>query len=213
MRELFDRIPAVNRKIESLFATVSAAGIAGLLALGTGCLSFPTSTYVQPVNSLDVEKRIAVLPFESRHANGQSMADAFVTEFMRAGFTVVDRNLVEGVAKNLGIDLSARVIEPTELAKIAEKAKLDAIVLGTINAEPEKQGGTILSVSVRMVNARSGEVIVSSTFKNEKELAPYQIPKVMMSHLTSKVKGSVKKKQKEERKAREKKAKLAAEEK
>lgn len=182
--------------------------------LGSGCLSFPTQTYVQPVNNLDVEKRIAVLPFEARHGNGQAMADHFVTEFIGTGFTVVDRNLVDGAAKGLGIDLSGQALEPTEMAKLAEKAKVEAFVFGTLNAEPEKQGGLVLSVSLRMVNAKSGEVILSSTFKNEKELPAYRIPKVMMSHIGSRVRKSVKKKQKAfARKEREQKAKQAAAEK
>ncbi|MBI5201671.1 MAG: hypothetical protein HY925_08815 [Elusimicrobia bacterium] len=202
----------MSRSLYGLVGAVLACCLGLITAfLGSGCISFPTQTYVQPVNNLDVEKRIAILPFESRHADGQAMADQFVTEFIGTGFTVVDRNIVEGAAKNLGIDLSGRVLEPAEMTKLAEKSKVDSFVFGTINAEPEKQGGTILSVSLRMVNAKNGEVIFSSTFKNEKELPAYQIPKTMMSHIRSKVKSSVKKKQKEQkRKERELKAKQAA---
>lgn len=184
--------------------TIRRTGLAAAaaLALGAGgCLpSFPTQTYVQPANNLDTDKRIAILPFEARHGDGQAMADAFVTEFMSAGFTVVDRNVLEGVGKNLGIDLSARVLQPEELARIAEKAKVDALVFGTLNADSERQGGLVHSVSLRMVNAKSSEVILSSTFKNEKELPAYQIPHAMMSNIGSRVKKSIKQKKKEQAK-------------
>ncbi|MBI4346909.1 MAG: hypothetical protein HY553_08650 [Elusimicrobia bacterium] len=190
----------MSRSLHGVVAAV-LAGCLGLITawIGTGCISFPTATHVQPVNNLDIEKRVAVLPFEARHGNGQAMADHFVTEFLGYGFTVVERNVVEGAAKNLGIDLSGRVLEPQEMSKLADKSKVDAFVFGTLNAEPEKQGGLILSVSLRMVNAKSGEVILSSSFKNEKELQPYQIPKVMMSHIGSRVKKSVKRKAKEQK--------------
>jgi curli biogenesis system outer membrane secretion channel CsgG len=175
--------------------------VVALTALCAGCLpSFPTSTYVNPSSSFDSEKRVAILPFEARHGNGQAMADAFVTQFMSAGFTVVDRNVVEGVAKNLGLDLSSPVLQPDELSKLAERSKVDAFVFGTINAESERQGGLVHSVSVRIVHARSSEVILSSTFKNEKELPAFQIPQAMMSNIARRVKKSVKSKRKEEAK-------------
>lgn len=183
--------------------------LASVVAIGvSGCFSRPTDTFLKPSLDIDARRRIAILPFESKHGDGQAMADAFVTEFMSAGFTVVDRGLLEGAGRSLNINVQGGVLEPEELTKLAAKLRLHGVVFGTLNAEPERQGGEVRSVSLRMVDADNGEVILSSTFKNEKTLPAFQIPNEMMSHIFKRVKKAVKAKKRQEKKRAQAEAKL-----
>ena len=154
-----------------------------LSALLSGCFGSQTSTLVQPSQELEGTRRIAVLPFRAQYGDGQAMGDAFVTEFMSAGFLVVERGLLEGVFRSLSLDFETGALRPEELVSVAKSAKVDAVIFGTLQAESEKVGGDLLSVSLRMVSAQSGEILLSSTYRNEKLLPANQIPGAMMKDI------------------------------
>lgn len=153
----------------------------------SGCFGSQTSTLVQSSQELEGIRRIAVLPFRAQYGDGQAMGDAFVTEFMSAGFLVVERGLLEGVFRSLSLDFEAGALRPEELANVAKAAKVEAVVFGTLQAESEKSGGDILSVSLRMVGAQTGEILLSSTYRNEKLLPANQIPGTMMQDIRKKL--------------------------
>lgn len=164
------------------------AAFAALCASLAGCFGSQTSTLIQPTPTLENIKRIAVLPFQSQHGNGLAMSDAMVTEFMSAGFYVVDRGLLEGVFRSLSLDFDAGALKPEELVAVGKATNVDAVVFGTLHADSEKLGGDIQAVSLRMVAVQNGEVVLSSTFKNEKLLLSHAIAPEMMDNILSRLK-------------------------
>lgn len=160
---------------------ISARHLVLLAALAAaGCGSAPVTTRINDSYDPTVHKRLAVLPFDSKYADGRSMSDAIVTGLMADGFSVADRDSLGGV------DLSDadQALAPDQLAKL-KSASVDGIVFGSIDS---MKTGEINAVSLRMVDTRNGSIIFSSTFKNEKQLDANQIPQVITDDIGKELK-------------------------
>lgn len=162
----------------------------------TGCGGRQTITQVNDAYLPAKHKRLAILPFESKYADGRSMADSFLPMFMSEGFVGVDRSLVDGaLAEANASDSSALTL--AQLQKIKTAANVDVLVMGSIDAK--KPGIDIDAVSLRGVDPQNGDVLFSSSFKNEKQIDAIQIPGQMMSDIHSRLKALAKRRLKEQR--------------
>lgn len=181
----------------------SLPALAAVLAAATlmGCRSTPTATRINEIYDPRVHRRIAVLPFESKYADGRSMADAFLTHLMASGFGVVDRGALDAA------ELSGDAPPTLAQLKKLKEAGVDAIVLGSIDAK--KPGTEIDAVSVRMVDARDGGIILSSTYRNEKQLEANAIPAVVVEDVKAQLNKLAKRRLKEEKRRQRLAAKAA----
>ena len=170
-----------------------------LVTLVVGCAT--TNTVVRQGSDLKKYRRVAILPFQAQSGGGDAMADAFVTQFMAAGFSVVERRQIEAIFKELGLNMSG-VLSQREVKEVGKMAHADALVFGSMEASYQQAyyiiGGYAPGtselhagfVSLRMVDVETGEVVLTSTFENGK--AQYargtsKIPGIMMDDIRSKL--------------------------
>ncbi|MFH2202722.1 MAG: hypothetical protein ABIJ96_06385 [Elusimicrobiota bacterium] len=157
-----------------------------------GCFSSPTRTTIPESVPIGDYKRIAVMPFQSQNNGGPAMADAFATGFMSSGFMVVERGLLEGILKTQKIDFNTDALKPEDLQLLGQSAKVDAVIFGTINSVLGSESGEIHSVSLRMVDVKTGDLVMSSTYRNSAYLEPPEIPEQMMKHIRKKYRRAIK---------------------
>jgi len=136
------------------------------------------------------------------------MADAFVTQFMTGGFLALERGLADSVIEEISQQGGVGALNVAQLKKIREVLNVDAIVLGSIDA---LKTGEINSVSLRLVDVRTGDVLISSSFKNEKMVETNQIPAMMMEDINKQLRRLAKKRLKEERRRQKLEERKAAE--
>ena len=123
--------------------------------------------------------RIAILPFnvsgKGEQASDTAAPDKFGMHMMEKGMRVVERMQIEGIFKELKLNLTGAV-SATDMKKVGRMASVDLLVLGTItfNYIPGSssqvgqfggsQGGyyTLLSESIRFVDIETGEVVINS---------------------------------------------------
>ena len=129
-------------------------------------------------------RRIAVLPFivsGEKENTRYTESDKLSTKLMKMGFTVVERTLLEQVFSELKLSLTG-AISPDKLKQIGGMLSVDLIVFGTLEMGYAPARGTgegcgqgayyfLTSVSVRMVDVTTGEVMVSAYC--DKDRIPY----------------------------------------
>jgi len=125
-------------------------------------------------------QRIAVFPFDTKWADGRSMADSFITQFLSLEFTIVDRSLIQAILQEMNVT-DPTVLSKAQLQKLKQEANADAIVFGSIDAK--KPGTEIDAVSLRMIDLNTGDVLISSSFKNDKQIEAGQIPGQMIADI------------------------------
>ncbi|HEX4046665.1 MAG TPA: hypothetical protein VH309_02465 [Elusimicrobiota bacterium] len=189
-----------------LTALVAFAAIG---AVSAGCGGVQTVTQVTDAYQPAKHKRLAILAFQSKYADGSSMADSFLPLFMGEGFVGVDRIVVDGALEAMNVsDPSSITLE--QIRKLKEQANVDVVVMGSIDAE---KTGDILAVSLRAVDSQNGDVLISSSFKNEKEVDKIEIPGLMMKDIHSRLRQLAKARLREQRrlaKAEKKRQRAAA---
>lgn len=176
----------------------------------SGCGGVQTVTQVTGSYQPAKHKRLAILAFESKYADGKSMADSFLPLFMAEGFVGVDRALVNGALEAASVTDSASVTLE-QLKKIKATAGVDVVVMGSIDAK--KPGIDIDAVSLRAVDTDNGDVLISASFKNEKQIDSIQIPGQMQRIIHRELRALAKSRLREQRrleKAEKKRLKKAA---
>ena len=178
-----------------------------LLCSAVACGSVPTQTWINPMFQPQVHQKVVVLPFDSKFADGRNMADAFVTQFMGCGFVAVERGLADSVIQEINLEGGVGALNVAQLKKMREVLNADGIVLGSIDA---LKTGEVNSVSLRLIDIRTGDVLLSSSFKNEKMIEVNQIPSAMMEDISKQLRQLAKKRAKEERARKKAEARKAA---
>lgn len=178
------------QKLQALFL------LAAVAAVLPGCGGVQTVTHVNEAYQPAKHKRLAILSFESKNADGRSMADSFLPMFMSEGFVGVDRSLVDGALEEANVS-NASAVTMAQLKKIKTTANVDVVVMGSIDAK--KPGIDIDAVSLRAVDTENGDVLVSSSFKNEKQIEAIQIPGLMMADIHRQLARLAKRRLKEQR--------------
>ena len=122
-------------------------------ALLAGCASVKTVRR----GALAPDARVAVMPFGGRDAEtGLSLAEAFTTYLMGAGFDVVERAQLEGVLAEQKISLSG-ALAPGDLALVGRLAGVSAVVTGSYRVRRERVRTVTPRVKLPPVPARPGK--------------------------------------------------------
>jgi len=172
--------------------------LASAAVLIAGCGGVQTVSQVNESYLPSKHKRLAILPFESKYADGRSMADSFLPLFMSEGFVGVDRTLVSGALEAAAV-LDPASITMEQLKKMKTAAGVDVVVMGSIDAK--KPGTDIDAVSLRAVDSETGDVLISASFKNEKQIDSIQIPGQMLRVIRGKLRALAKRRLRDTRRA------------
>ena len=111
--------------------------------------------------------RIAVLPFinEGREDLDYVLSDKFAMHCIEIGFVVIDRALLQKTINDLEIDISKELTRD-DLKRISDAVDIDIIVPGTVIYSVNVKGALVLAAeSIKFIDARSGEVLISAYCK------------------------------------------------
>lgn len=123
------------------------------------------SSSISTSNNFNPEKykRIAIIPFNTNKPERYNfiIADSLATSMMKIGFTVLERNRLEAIFRELNIELTG-LISQADMNRIGKLSKIDALVMGSLEYDGG-QGGYwyLVSGNMRMVDLTTGELIMS----------------------------------------------------
>jgi len=125
----------------------------------------------------------AILPFQDKRESGRTdlgynavdaMTDAFETEFIGAGFKVVDRRNIQTALDELKFSYQGDV-DPDQRKQIGKLTNSDVMVIGKLRTfqnalfqntlKPDKPSKcTSISFSVKAINIETGEIVWTGSF-------------------------------------------------
>lgn len=132
------------------------------LAMNSVCLG-ETSVKIEKSKNFDVQaiKRIAIIPFNNDGLGlGRAVSDALATELMAMGFDVVERAQFNSILSEIKLDNSG-AITATQGQDLSRLLNVDGYVFGSIFSNVQ---GEIYTLNIRLVDIRSGEVLLSSNY-------------------------------------------------
>ena len=137
-----------------------------LAILISGCASDLQTKVSGNLNSLSKDQTVAILPIETSHAGQKEMADMFrqglYANLKQSHFNLMEKYIVDGLLKqnNLINPANFLTINPMQFGEILGA---DAIVFSRINKVERSyfivHSSIELSVSVQMVDTRTGEIL------------------------------------------------------
>ena len=149
------------------------------ISLLTGCaILHPPQVIVDP-HFAELDPQVfAIFPFTDKRSQGKDrfgfdvadvITDAFETEFMKSGCTLVERTLLNKVIKEIEVSYEGNMDEET-LKKIGQITNADVIILGMIrdfkkaryeHVKKEKKcvSCTTLSYSVKAIHIETGKIL------------------------------------------------------
>jgi hypothetical protein len=150
------------------------------LVLFSGCVFLERSVNVTvgKTNPELVRGTYAIMPFQDKRESGSAdlgynavdaMTDAFETEFIGAGFKVVDRRNIQSALDELKFSYQGDV-DPDQRKQIGKLTNSDVMIIGKLrtfqNAQfnnavkPDKPSKcTSISFSVKAINIETGEIV------------------------------------------------------
>lgn len=128
-----------------------------------------TIKYVNPTANFSYIKKVAVLPFnnlsDDRYA-GERVRSALIVDLMsRGSFEVLEQGEVTKVLgvlfREAGVEEGRAVpVDKDTLKLIGEKMGVQAVILGSVDEYSSGYGGgSVVSVSIRMLDAGSGIIL------------------------------------------------------
>ena len=137
-----------------------------LAILISGCASDLQTKVSGNLNSLSKDQTVAILPIETSHAGQKEMADMFrqglYANLKQSHFNLMEKYIVDGLLKqnNLINPANFLTINPMQFGEILG---VDAVVFSRINKVERTyfivHSSIELSVSVQMVDTRTGEIL------------------------------------------------------
>lgn len=113
---------------KTIFLVLAAAALAGC---GAG-----VKTVIR--GDFDPSERVAVMPFSGKDEDtGLSLAEAFTTYLMDAGFEVIERAQLDAVLKEQKVSLSG-AMDPKAMAQVGRLAGVGVIVTGSYRERREE---------------------------------------------------------------------------
>ncbi|MBT5633562.1 MAG: DUF799 family lipoprotein [Nitrospina sp.] len=141
-------------------------GMLLLVILVSGCASDLQTKVAGNLNSLSKNQTVAILPIETSHSGQQEMANMFrqglYANLKQSKFNLLEKYIVDGLLKQNKLDDPAGflAINPMQFGEILGA---DAIVFSRINKVERSyfvvHSSIELSVSIQMVDTRTGEVL------------------------------------------------------
>ena len=122
------------------------------------------------------------------------LTDAFTSELMRTGkYEIVERSALEKIVGELR--LSASGLTNEEMNQLGQLLQIDALVLGKVNYFSERTTAVAfkkvkVSLTVRMVNIKTGAVVWMASDEIELKGTPVQAARMLCSRMTGKIASS-----------------------
>jgi cell division septation protein DedD len=141
-------------------------GILLLVIMISGCASDLQTKVAGNLNSLSKDQTVAILPIETSHAGQKEMAEMFrqglYANLKQSKFNLLEKYIVDGLLKQNSLDDPSGflAINPMQFGEILGA---DAIVFSRINKVERNyfivHSSIELSVSIQMIDTRTGEVL------------------------------------------------------
>ena len=158
-------IPLTTKNISAL-AWYRSLGMFLLVILVSGCASDLQIKVAGNLNSLSKDQTVAILPIETSHSGQKEMADMFrqglYANLKQSQFNLLETYIIDGLLKqnNLTNPSNFLTINPMQFGEILG---VDAVVFSRINKVERTyfivHSSIELSVSVQMVDTRTGEIL------------------------------------------------------
>ena len=151
---------------KNIFGIARSLGLLLLVTLVTGCASDLQTKVSGHLNGLSKHQTVAILPVEASNTGQKEMAKMFrqglYANLKQSQFNLLEKYIVDGLLKqnNLNNPASFLNINPMQFGEILGA---DAIVFSRINKVERSyfvvHSSIELSVSVQMVDTRTGEIL------------------------------------------------------
>ena len=158
-------IPLTTKNISAI-ACYRSLGMFLLVILVSGCASDLQIKVAGNLNSLSKDQTVAILPIETSHSGQKEMADMFrqglYANLKQSQFNLLETYIIDGLLKqsNLTNPANFLTINPMQFGEILG---VDAVVFSRINKVERTyfivHSSIELSVSVQMVDTRTGEIL------------------------------------------------------
>ena len=158
-------IPLTTKNISAI-ACYRSLGMFLLVILVSGCASDLQIKVAGNLNSLSKDQTVAILPIETSHSGQKEMADMFrqglYANLKQSQFNLLEKYIIDGLLKqnNLTNPSNFLTINPMQFGEILG---VDAVVFSRINKVERTyfivHSSIELSVSVQMVDTRTGEIL------------------------------------------------------
>jgi len=129
------------------------------------------SSYNKPGAKISKSDQIAVVPVNMGLEDSVVLPDAISTELVGFGFNVIDRSALTQRARDKGLDLSI-IINEAEYYKLGYSTNVNQLVI--VNSQLH-QNTLVKNATVKVINAKDGSIIFSSTFQNPAPTSPAYI--------------------------------------
>jgi len=156
----------LTTKNTSVLAWYRSLGMFLSVILVSGCASDLQTKVAGNLNSLSKDQTVAILPIETSHSGQKEMADMFrqglYANLKQSQFKLLEKYIVDGLLKqnNLTDPSKFLTINPMQFGEILG---VDAVVFSRINKVERTyfivHSSIELSVSVQMVDTRTGEIL------------------------------------------------------
>jgi fibronectin type 3 domain-containing protein/TolB-like protein len=163
-------------------------GLLALAGLAAGCASdsrnayfggdSKANVYVAPVaQRID---RVAILPFRAAtELIGASVADLFVTEFLRAGrYTLVERGQMAQVLSESELALAG--LSAAKAVEVGNMLGADGVIIGTVDeygtVAARGRAIPVIGMTVRMIDCASGKVVWSADLARRADAKDATLP-------------------------------------
>ncbi len=165
------------------------------LAFFRGQSSLPQAGGVPPVKvdgvikaGVDIfkYKKMAVLDFASASAasaSGKEVADIMSAALMKRGFSIVERSKLNKIMDEHSLSLTG-LTDSTGLAKLGKMAGASAIVMGNVSAYECKGEKCRVSLTAKMIDVESGEVIWSGSGSGQGKESPQSYASAILEKIT-----------------------------
>lgn len=131
-----------------------------LLVVGSGFHCSGADVVVNKRANFKKIKRLAIFPISSpRKSASYQIATELTTEFLRAGFDVVDRSQMNRIIRELKLSATG-MVDQSKAAEVGKLAGADAVVTGI--AKLDRRRGRLIYLNIKMINVETSSVVVSA---------------------------------------------------
>lgn len=154
-----------TKQVGKIVSGISAAGL--FLCVFSGCVSTPTTSYIDPTVDISYITKVAVLPFENHTATKlveERVRDIASTEVLSRGlFSVVEKGDLERFIRE---EVAAREYYSLDLAtsrRLIPRLKAQAFLAGSVDDFSEVRNGAysypVVAITLRLVDSDTGQIL------------------------------------------------------
>jgi len=159
----------IMKSAESVFGVVSLVRLVACMVLLclAGCMSGPTTSFVNENVNFSYIQKIVVLPFEN-HTQGkyveERMRDIVTTEVLSRGlFDVVEKGDLERFLREEMVVREHNTLDQATAKRLIPRLQAQAYLAGSVDDFSEMRNGAysypVVTLTLRLVDSESGKII------------------------------------------------------